>query len=104
MKLLTGRIGTFLLAVWLILFGLLPLLNLNLPSSELIMAILAIVAGIFILLDIRQKPTKNLGRLVLAIFLILVGIIPLLNITFPAEGMVVGIVAIVAGILLLLGR
>ena len=62
MKLLTGKIGTFLLAVWLILFGLLPLLSLNLPSSELIMAILAIVAGIFILLDIRQKPTKNLGN------------------------------------------
>jgi len=104
MKLLTGRIGTFLLAVWLILYGVLPLLNLNLPSSELIMAILAIVAGLFILLDIRQKPTKYLGRLALAIFLILVGIIPLLNITFPAESVVVGIVAIVAGILLLLGR
>ena len=74
------------------------------PSAQSIMAILAIVTGIFVLLEIRQKPTKNLGRLVLAIFLILFGIIPLLNTTFPAEEMVKSIVAIVAGILLLLGR
>jgi hypothetical protein len=104
MKILTGKIGTFLLAVWLILYGVLPLLNLNLPSTDMVMAILAIMAGVFILLDIRQKPTKNLGRLVLSIFLILVGLIPLLGITFPAEGMVVGVIAMVAGILLLLGR
>ena len=104
MKLLTGKIGTFLLAVWLILFGLLPLLQLDSPSTQFLMAILAIVTGIFIVLDIRQRPTKNLGRLVLAVFLILVGIIPLLNITFPAEEMVKGILAMIAGILLLLGR
>jgi FtsH-binding integral membrane protein len=104
MNVLTGRIGTFLLAVWLILYGVLPLLDLDEPSVNLVMAIIAIVAGIFILLDIRQRPSRNLGRLVLAIFLILMGIIQLLSITFPAQDTVMGIVAIVAGLLLLLGR
>ena len=104
MKRLTGKLGTFLLAIWLILYGILPLLNLNLPSADMVLAIIAIVAGIFILLDIRQVPTKNLGRLTLAVFLILMGLIPLLNITFPAQAIVLGVLAIVAGVLLLLNR
>ena len=93
-----------MLAVWLILFGLIPLLNLNFPSGELILAIIAIVAGLLILLDLRQRPTKNLGRLLLSIFLIVMGLFPLLNVTFPAKEIVVAVLAIAAGVLLLLNR
>jgi hypothetical protein len=39
------------LAIWLILTGLLPLLHLEIPSSGLILAVLAIAAGVLILLD-----------------------------------------------------
>lgn len=101
---LSGRIGTFLLAIWLILFGLNPLLNLNIPSSETVLAIIAIIAGILIILDIRVQPTRNLGRLLLSIFLILMGLFPLLSITFPAQTLVLAVLAIAAGVLLLLNR
>jgi FtsH-binding integral membrane protein len=101
---LSGKLGTLLLAIWLILFGLVPLLNLNIPSSETILAIIAIVAGILIVLEIREKPTQNLGRLLLAIFLILMGLFPLLSITFPAQAIVINVLALAAGVLLLLGR
>jgi uncharacterized membrane protein HdeD (DUF308 family) len=54
----------------------------------------------------RQKKsmtiTKNLGMLLLAIYLILVGIIALVHIAIPV--IVTGILALVAGILLLIGR
>ncbi len=104
MSKLGGKIGTLLLAIWLLLWGLMPLLNLSIPSGELILAILAIVAAIFIFLEIRDKPTKNLGRMALAIWLLLMGLLPLLNITFPAREMVLAVVAVAAGVLLLLGR
>jgi hypothetical protein len=46
--------------------------------------------------------TKNLGMLLLAIYLILAGITLLVHITIPA--IVMGILALAAGILILIGR
>jgi FtsH-binding integral membrane protein len=104
MKLLVGKLGTLLLAIWLILTGLIPLLNLNIPSGELILAVVAIVAGILILLEIREQPTKNIGRLLLSIWLIVMGLFPLLNVEFSAKDIVMAVLALVAGVMLLLGR
>ena len=49
---LSGRsLGMVLLAVWLILTGLLPLLKVNVSSTvSMVLAILAIAAGVLILL------------------------------------------------------
>jgi hypothetical protein len=49
---LAGRnLGMILLAIWLILTGLLPLLNVRIsPTVSMALAILAIAAGILILL------------------------------------------------------
>ena len=46
--------------------------------------------------------TKNLGMLLLAIYLILVGIMALFHIGIPT--IVTGILALVAGILILIGK
>ena len=46
--------------------------------------------------------TKNLGMLLLAIYLILAGITLLLHITIPV--VVMGILALAAGILILVGK
>jgi hypothetical protein len=46
--------------------------------------------------------TKNLGMLLLAIYLILVGITTLFHVTIGA--IVMGILALAAGILILIGR
>ena len=45
---LTGNIGMLLLAVWLILTGLIPLLNFSFSGLGVVMAVLAIAAGILI--------------------------------------------------------
>jgi hypothetical protein len=47
--------------------------------------------------------TKNLGMLVLAIYLIIVGIISLVH-TIVIPALITGILALVAGILILIGR
>ena len=43
--------GMLLLGLWVILSNLLPLLNIRVPNSELLLMILGIVAGVLILVD-----------------------------------------------------
>ena len=48
--------------------------------------------------------TKNIGFLLLAIFLILYGLITLLSLSFAGQGVIMGLLAIAAGVFILLGR
>jgi hypothetical protein len=48
---LTRNIGLILLSIWLIVTGLIQLLHFHFSGLPIIMAILAIAAGIFILLQ-----------------------------------------------------
>ena len=48
--------------------------------------------------------TKNIGMLLLAIWLILSGVMPFLNLGFPGMGTIMAILAIAAGVLILIGR
>jgi hypothetical protein len=51
-----------------------------------------------------MKLTRNIGMLLLAVWLILTGLIPLLNFSFSGLGIVMAILAIAAGILIVVGR
>ena len=51
-----------------------------------------------------MKVTKSLGMLLLAIWLILTGLIPLLQLSFSGLSTVMNILAIAAGVLILVGR
>lgn len=48
--------------------------------------------------------TKNLGMILLSIYLILTGLIMLIGLSFQGLPIIMGALAIVAGILILLGR
>ena len=48
--------------------------------------------------------TKNLGMLLLGVWLILSGLLPLLNLSFSGVGIIMGVLAIAAGVLILIGR
>jgi len=48
--------------------------------------------------------TRNLGMLLLAAWLILTGVIPLLNLGFSGLGTLMSVLAIAAGVLIVLGR
>lgn len=47
---ITKSLGMLLLGIWLILSGLLQLVNIAIPESGTIMALLALAAGVLILL------------------------------------------------------
>jgi len=51
-----------------------------------------------------MKLTKNIGMLLLGIWLIIEGLIPILNFSFSGLGTIMGILAIAAGAFILLGR
>jgi hypothetical protein len=94
-----------ILAIYLIVAGLLPLVNIKLPSADLITSGLAIAAGVLLLLGGSQlRLPRGLGLILLAAWLILAGALPLLGISFPAQEIVLGLLAAAAGILLLLRR
>jgi hypothetical protein len=47
----TRRIGMLLLGIWLVLTGLIPLIHLSFEGLALLMGVLAIIAGVLILVD-----------------------------------------------------
>jgi hypothetical protein len=51
-----------------------------------------------------MKVTRNVGMLLLAVWLILSGLVPLLRLSFSGLGTVMAILAIAAGILIAVGR
>ena len=51
-----------------------------------------------------MKVIRNLGLLLLAAWLILTGLIPLLNLSFSGLGTLMAILSIAAGILIVVGR
>jgi hypothetical protein len=52
----------------------------------------------------RFKLSKNLGMLCLGIWLIMTGLIPLLHLNFEGLSLIMAILAVVSGVLILLGR
>jgi pheromone shutdown protein TraB len=50
MRFLKNRLGMLVLSVWLILQGILSLLNVNFSGSGTVLAVLALVAGILLFL------------------------------------------------------
>ena len=51
-----------------------------------------------------MKLTKQTGRLLLGIWLILTGLIPLLRLSFSGMGILMAVLAIAAGVLTVLGQ
>jgi hypothetical protein len=51
-----------------------------------------------------MKLTRNLGMLLLAAWLVLTGLVPLLSLSFSGLGTLMAILAIAAGVLIVVGR
>jgi hypothetical protein len=52
----------------------------------------------------KMKLTKNLGMLLLGMWLIVTGLLQVVTITIPAIGTILALLAIAAGVSILLGR
>ena len=97
------NLGTILLGIWLILTGLLPLVTIQVPGAEIVLAILAIAAGVLLLVR-PGSISRSLGGILLCAWLILSGLVAITSLAIPGGAVVLGLLAIAAGILILLGR
>ena len=52
----------------------------------------------------KMRVTKSIGMLLLSIWLILTGLLQLVTFTFPGLAIIMAILAIAAGVLILIGR
>ncbi len=98
-----AKIGMILLAIWLIVSALLSLLSFGFPSSGAIMAALAIAAGVVILIE-GESWRSNIGIVLLCVWLIATGLLALLSLGFSGSGEILAVLAIIAGVLMLLKR
>lgn len=99
------NLAIVLLAVWLILAGLASLLNIRLPYLDLVLPLLAVAAGVLLLVGGRRVKLGGRAAItLLAIYLVVSGALSLLAIHIPAEGLLTGALAIASGVLLLLKR
>ena len=93
-------IGWILAAIFLIARGLISILSLSFAGLGTVMAVLALAAGILLL--IRMRKVKNdIGYLLFFVWLLLVGLMGLVSL--GQLGTVTDIVAVAAGLLLILG-
>ncbi|MDX1524282.1 MAG: hypothetical protein R3264_21810, partial [Anaerolineae bacterium] len=76
-------LGLLLLGIWLIGTGLLSLLNLANPALTLILTVVALVAGVLLLMEglrSRNRMPNSLGIILLSVWLILFGLLPFVTI------------------------
>lgn len=90
------------LAIWLILTGLFGLVARSFPGQSILLGALAIVAGVLMLLASRPFSRASLSRILLAAFLIGIGLMSLVGLA--GLEVIVGLLALAAGILLILPR
>ncbi len=100
-----SSIGIIVLALWLIVQGIVDLFQINIPSLTFILPIIAILSGVLLMLRARDPKTViNLGYLLLSVWLILTGLLPLFGISSAQLVIVMAVLGAVAGVLLLVGQ
>ncbi len=95
------RITYVVLGVFLILTGLLSFIS-GLGALSVVAAVLALAAGILILVT-TPGVSNNIGWILAAIYLIVVGLSGLIDFSFSGMSTVMAVLAIAAGVVLLIG-
>lgn len=95
------RITYIFLGIFLILTGLMSLIT-GLGALGIVAALLALAAGILILIT-TPGISNHIGWILAAIYLIILGLMGLVNFSFSGMSTIMAILAIAAGVMLLIG-
>jgi hypothetical protein len=96
------NVGMLLLVIWLLMSGLLRLLAIDFPGSQLALSVTAILAGIFMLPSVTGRTFYNTGLFFLGVWLIASQVLPMFVGGAPLD-VGLALLAGMAAILLLLG-
>jgi len=97
------QIGSIFLGLWLIFSGLIALLKISNNTLDAAIAVMALVAGVLFLMG-RSHLKGRLSSFLLGIWLIGAGARPVVSVSFPLYSLIFGILAIVAGVLILIDQ
>ncbi|MFO7741787.1 MAG: hypothetical protein R6X31_05665 [Anaerolineae bacterium] len=100
---LTKRIALIVLSVWLMLTGLFSLAGTGFTGAGLILNLLAIGAGVLILLQ-GDSWSARIGMILLGAWLVARGLLGVVDVGVQGIGMIMDLVAIAAGVLILVER
>ena len=98
------NIGISILALWLIAQSILSLTKLHFPYEKHILSSVALFAGVVILLDVVKTRLGNIGLLLLSLWLVIRSSLLLFHFSFPYSDMTVAILALVAGLFLMIRK
>jgi hypothetical protein len=99
----SANLGILVLSLWLIVTAVLFLTKISFANQEMILAVLAITAGVLLLLR-QGGMSPNLGWLLLSAWLIVQGAMVLFSLSFGQSEIVMAVLALAAGVLILLRR
>lgn len=97
---LTKRIALIVLSVWLILSGLFSLTGAGFAEAGLVLNLLAIVAGALLLLQ-ADSWSARIGMILLGVWLVVRGLLGVVDVGLQGIGLVMDLLAIAAGVLIL---
>jgi hypothetical protein len=97
------KLANILLGVWLVVSGLVHLGGIRFSTSGTILAVLGAVTGIlFLLADQSEKLWARIGSILLGLWLLANGLLAVFHIHFSGSGIVLAVLAVAAGVLVLL--
>lgn len=100
---LNERIAMIVLSIWLIATGLLAVADVGFSGAGLVLNLLAIAAGALILLQ-GESWSAKIGMILLGVWLVARGLGALVGFSFQGIGLIMNLLAIAAGVLILLKR
>ena len=98
------NLGLQLLGIWLIAQSAIGFFKLHFTYDKVILAALALSAGIVLLADAISSRLGNIGLFMVAVWLLVNSCMFIFKLTFPASEMIMAIIAAVAGMLLILKK
>lgn len=100
---ISENFSIILIAIYLIVSGVVTILGLHIPILSTVLPLIAIIAGLLLLTGTGKLP-KTLGIVLLAVWLILKGLLPFIDVAVPYFAFFTDGIAIAAGLLILLRR
>lgn len=104
------KVGVVLLSIWLILANVTPVLDVNIPNLDSLLAVVGIAAGVALLVGFapmekgKRRSRRAIGLLLLGAWLVLMNILPLLGAELGRLSLVLNVLAVLAGVFLLLDQ
>jgi hypothetical protein len=97
--------GFLLLSIYLIAWGLLRILPIRATGLNTVLDLVALGAGVFLLAGARGRNLSRYpGMLLVSLWLLLSGLAGLTTLGIPGFGLILALLALVAGFFILLGR